>query len=95
MIKEIINTKDIKESITLEAIDTPYMNIDIYTIVNGVEYYIGCMNDLKRLTLDKEGTLMVSRDTLTYAGAIHNINKIVHKRFSKEITTYQIYTNMD
>ena len=91
----IINTKDIKEITILKAIDTPYMNIDIYTIVNGVTHYIGNMTDLKRLTLNKEGTIVVSRDNLAYAGVLHNVSKIVHNRFSKEITTYEIYTNMD
>ena len=91
----IINTKDIKEITILKAIDTPYMNIDIYTVVNGVTHYIGNMTDLKRLTLDKEGTLRISRDNLTYAGVLHNVSRIEHKRFSKEITTYEVYTNMD
>ena len=91
----IINTKDIKEITILEAIDTPYMNIEIFTVVNGITHYIATITDLKRLTLDKEGTLRISTDTLTYAGVLHHVSRIEHKRFSKEITTYEIYTNMD
>lgn len=94
MIKEI-NIRDLNKDITLNKIEgTDYMSIDLYVELKGITSYIGSINNIDNFNVDPQGTGKATINELEIGSIIHNIKEVQIKRYSKLMTTLQVYTKI-
>lgn len=90
---KVINTRDLNKDITLNKIDgTDYMSIDLYVEIQGITSYIGSINNIDNFNVDIQGTGKATINGLEIGSIIHNIKEIKTQRYSKLMTTLQVYT---
>lgn len=92
MIKEI-NVRDLNKDITLNKIDgTDYMSIDLYVEIQGITSYIGSINNIDNFNINTQGIGKATINGLEIGSIIHDIKEIKIQRYSKLMTTLQVYT---
>lgn len=92
---KIINTRDLNQDITLNKIEgTDYMSIDLYVELQGITSYIGSINNIDNFNVDPQGTGKATINGLEIGSIIHNIKEVQIKRYSKLMTTLQVYTRI-
>lgn len=92
MIKEI-NVRDLNKDITLNKIeDTDYMSIDLYVEIQGITSYIGSINNIDNFNVNTQGIGKATINGLEIGSIIHDIKEIKIQRYSKLMTTLQVYT---
>lgn len=92
---KVINTRGLKEDITLEKIEgTDYMSIDLYVEIQGITSYIGSINNIDNFNINTQGTGKATINGLEIGSIIHNIKEVQIKRYSKLMTTLQVYTRI-
>lgn len=90
---KVINIRDLNQDITLEKIQgTDYMSIDLYIEIQGITSYIGSINNIDNFNVDQQGTGKATINGLEIGSIIHNIKEVQIKRYSKLMTTLQVYT---
>ena len=92
MIKEI-NIRDLNKDITLNKIEgTDYMSIDLYVEIQGITSYIGSINNIDNFNVNTQGIGKATINGLEIGSIIHDIKELQIKRYSKLMTTLQVYT---
>lgn len=92
MIK-VINIRDLNKDITLEKIEgTDYMCIDLYTEIQGITSYIGSINSIDNFNINTQGIGKATINGLEIGSIIHDIKEVKVQRYSKLMTTLQVYT---
>lgn len=92
---KVINIRDLNKDITLEKIQgTDYMSIDLYVEIQGITSYIGSINNIDNFNVDPKGTGKATINGLEIGSIIHNIKEVQIKRYSKLMTTLQVYTKI-
>jgi hypothetical protein len=92
---KVINTRGLKEDITLEKIEgTDYMSIDLYVEMQGITSYIGSINNIDNFNVNTQGIGKATINGLEIGSIIHNIKEVQIKRYSKLMTTLQVYTRI-
>lgn len=92
---KVINIRDLNKDITLNKIEgTDYMSIDLYVELKGITSYIGSINNIDNFNVDPQGTGKATINGLEIGSIIHNIKEVQIKRYSKLMTTLQVYTRI-
>lgn len=92
MIKEI-NIRDLNKDIILNKIEgTDYMSIDLYVEIQGITSYIGSINNIDNFNVNTQGIGKATINGLEIGSIIHDIKEIKIQRYSKLMTTLQVYT---
>ena len=92
MIKEI-NVRDLNKDITLNKIEgTDYMSIDLYVEIQGITSYIGSINNIDNFNINTQGIGKATINGLEIGSIVHDIKEIKIQRYSKLMTTLQVYT---
>lgn len=92
MIK-VINIRDLNKDITLNKIEgTDYMSIDLYVEIQGITSYIGSINNIDNFNVNTQGIGKATINGLEIGSIIHDIKEIKIQRYSKLMTTLQVYT---
>lgn len=92
---KVINIRDLNKDITLNKIEgTDYMSIDLYVEIQGITSYIGSINNIDNFNVDPQGTGKATINGLEIGSIIHNIKEVQIKRYSKLMTTLQVYTKI-
>lgn len=90
---KVINTRDLNKDITLEKIEgTDYMSIDLYVEIQGITSYIGSINNIDNFNVNTQGIGKATINGLEIGSIIHDIKEIKLQRYSKLMTTLQVYT---
>lgn len=90
---KIINIRDLSKDIIVEKLQgTEYMSIDLYVELKGITSYIGSINNIDSFNVDPQGTGKATINGLEIGSIIHNIKEIKTQRYSKLMTTLQVYT---
>ena len=90
---KVINTRGLNKDITLNKIEgTDYMSIDLYVEIQGITSYIGSINNIDNFNIDPQGTGKATINGLEIGSIIHDIKEIKIQRYSKLMTTLQVYT---
>lgn len=92
---KVINVRDLNQDITLEKIQgTDFMSIDLYVEFKEITSYIGSINNIDTFNVDPQGTGKATINGLEIGSFIHNIKEVQIKRYSKLMTTLQVYTRI-
>lgn len=90
---KVINIRDLNKDITLNKIDgTDYMSIDLYVEIQGITSYIGSINNIDNFNINTQGIGKATINGLEIGSIIHGIKEIKIQRYSKLMTTLQVYT---
>ncbi len=90
---KIINTRDLNQDITINKIEgTDYMSIDLYVELQGITSYIGSINNIDNFNINTQGTGKATIKGLEIGSIIHDIKEVKLQRYSKLMTTLQVYT---
>lgn len=90
---KVINTRGLNKDITIEKLQgTDYMSIDLYVEIQGITSYIGSINNIDNFNINTQGTGKATINGLEIGSIIHNIKEVQIKRYSKLMTTLQVYT---
>lgn len=90
---KVINIRDLKEDTTIEKIQgTDYMSIDLYVEIQGITSYIGSINNIDNFNVNTQGIGKATINGLEIGSIIHDIKEIKIQRYSKLMTTLQVYT---
>lgn len=90
---KVINIRDLNKDITLEKIEgTNYMSIDLYVELQGITSYIGSINNIDNFNVNTQGIGKATINGLEIGCIIHNIKEVKIQRYSKLMTTLQVYT---
>lgn len=89
----VINIRDLNKDITLNKIEgTDYMSIDLYVEIQGITSYIGSINNIDNFNVNTQGIGKATINGLEIGSIIHDIKEIKIQRYSKLMTTLQVYT---
>lgn len=92
---QVINIRDLNKEITLNKIEgTDFMSIDLYVEFKEITSYIGSINNIDNFNIDTKGTGKATINGLKIGSFIHNIKEVQIKRYSKLMTTIQVYTRI-
>jgi hypothetical protein len=90
---KVINIRGLNKDITLNKIEgTDYMGIDLYVEIQGITSYIGSINNIDNFNINPQGTGKATINGLEIGSIIHNIKEVKIQRYSKLMTTLQVYT---
>lgn len=90
---QVIHTRDLNKDITLNKIEgTDYMSIDLYVEIQGITSYIGSINNIDNFNINTQGIGKATINGLEIGSIIHDIKEVQIKRYSKLMTTLQVYT---
>lgn len=90
---KVINTRGLNKDITIEKLQgTDYMSIDLYVEIQGITSYIGSINNIDNFNINTQGTGKATINGLEIGSIIHNIKEVKIQRYSKLMTTLQVYT---
>lgn len=92
---KVINTRDLNMDITIEKLQgTDYMSIDLYVEIKGITSYVGSINNIDSFNVDPQGTGKAIINGLEIGSLIHHIKEIKVQRYSRLMTTLQVYTRI-
>lgn len=92
---KLINVRDLQEDITIEKLQgTDYMSIDLYTEIQEITSYIGSINNIDKFNVNTQGIGKATINGLEIGSIIHHIKEIKIKRYSKLMTTLEVYTRI-
>lgn len=92
---KVINIRDLNKDITIEKIQgTEYLSIDLYVEIQGITSYIGGINNIDNFNVNTQGIGKATINGIEIGSIIHHIKEIKVQRYSKLMTTLQVYTRI-